>query len=359
MNLNAILIILGGFTALTLGAELLVRGASKIAQAAGVSSLVIGLTIVAFGTSAPEMAVSLNAGLEGNSNIAIANVVGSNIFNELFILGVCAIMSPLIVNSILIRFDVPVMIASSFLIYFFSLNGIISALEGGILFFLIIAYTVFIVKKSRSELRELRAKNDPEREKIQRKDIFIGLAQTIFGLGFLVAGAEWLVNGAVTLAKMVGVSDTVIGLTIVAAGTSLPELATSFVATYKGERDIAIGNIIGSNIFNILSILGLSSIVATGGLKVSYELLALDYPMMIGVAVITLPVFFTGRIISRWEGVLFLISYILYATYLVLKSTSHSMLPVFEIGLLYVALPVFIISSIIMGRAAYYQIRKV
>lgn len=362
MDLNIFLTIMGGFIALTLGADLLVRGASKIALAAGVSSLVIGLTIVAFGTSAPELSVSLKAGLVGNSNIAIANVVGSNIFNVLFILGLCAILDPLKVSEQLIRFDVPVMIASSFLILFFSLNGTISALEGIILFFLISAYTVFLVKKSRSELKDLREKNDPEfssKEKISTKDIFIGLAQTIFGLGLLVAGAGWLVTGAVSLAKMVGVSDTVIGLTIVAAGTSLPELATSLVATYKGERDIAIGNIVGSNIFNILSILGLSSIFTPGGLKVSHELLALDYPVMIGVAVITLPVFFTGKIISRWEGLLFLISYILYTAYLVLKATSHSILPMFEMGLFYVALPVFIISLVIMGRNVYFQIRKV
>ena len=362
MDLNITLKIIGGLIGLTVGGDFLVRGASKIALAAGVSSLVVGLTIVAFGTSAPEMVVSLKAGLAGNSNIAIANVVGSNIFNVLFILGLCALMAPLTVTSQLIRFDVPIMIASSFLILFFSLNGIISAWEGIILFSLIISYTVFLVKKSKSETKILKKEYEikfGQKEKIGTNVILISVLQVIFGLGILVYGAELLVTGAISLAKIFGVSDTVIGLTIVAIGTSLPELATSLVATYKGERDIAIGNIVGSNIFNILSILGISSMFTPGGLRVSPELLAFDYPMMIGVAVITLPVFFTGKIISRWEGALFLSSYILYTMDLILRETSSYMLPMFEMGLFYVALPVFIISVIIMGRNAYFQIRKV
>ncbi len=362
MDLNIILLIISGFIALILGAELLVRGASRLALAVGVSSLFIGLTIVAFGTSAPELAVSLRAGLIGNSNIAIANVLGSNLFNVLFILGICAFLNPLRVSSQLIRFDIPIMIASSFLVFFLSLNGTISAIEGIILFFLLIAYILFLAKKSKTELKESKAAYELEfgpRKKITKFEILKGLVQIILGLVLLIAGAEWLVGGAVSLAKSFGVSDTVIGLTIVALGTSLPELATSLVATYKGERDIAIGNIVGSNIFNILSILGLSSIVTPGGLKVSQELLALDYPMMIGVAVITLPVFYTGKIISRWEGALFLLTYILYATYLVLKATSHSILPSFEMGLLYIALPVLIISLIIMGKNVYFQLKKV
>jgi cation:H+ antiporter len=312
-----------GLILLVFGAEALVRGASKLAAAIGISPLVIGLTVVAFGTSAPEMAVSTISGLSGQANIAMGNVVGSNIFNVLFILGVSALVAPLVVAQKLVKIDVPLMIIASLAVYLFSLNGVIGRPEGLVLFAGIIAYTIFLIRQSRRESRAVQAEYAQEygdKEPLSPKAVLKDAALILLGLGLLVLGSKWLVDGAVAIAQKLGVSDLVVGLTIVAAGTSLPELATSVVASIRGERDIAVGNVVGSCLFNLLAVLGLAGVVSPNGIAVSSQALRVDIPVMIAVAVVCLPIFFTGSRISRKEGALLLGGYIVYMAYLILTA---------------------------------------
>lgn len=322
---EAIGLMVVGLIALIAGGESLVRGASRLAALAGISPLVIGLTIVAFGTSAPELAVSVQSSLNGQTDIAVGNVVGSNIFNVLFILGISALISPLVVSSQLVRIDVPLMIAASVLTLLLSMDGNVSRLEGIGLFAGIVCYTLWTVLKSPQESRAVKKEFAEEygedlapkpRESAFRK---YGLQVLLiaFGLVLLTFGARGLVDGAVTIARLLGMSELLIGLTIVAAGTSLPEVATSILATIRGERDIAVGNVVGSNIFNILCVLGLSAAVVPGGVGVSEIALRLDIPVMIAVAVACLPIFFTGHLIARWEGGLFFGYYLAYTGYLI------------------------------------------
>ncbi|MBX3001014.1 MAG: calcium/sodium antiporter [Caldilineaceae bacterium] len=334
-----------GLVLLIVGAELLVRGASRLAAAIGISPLIIGLTVVAFGTSSPEMVVSIQSSLGGNPNLALGNVVGSNIFNVLFILGVSAIITPLIVSQQLIRLDVPIMVAVSALTWIFALNGAIDRWEGVILFLLIIAYTVFSVYMSR---REGKAIQDEYAEAFgvpdtKRSNLPLNLVLVAAGLGTLILGSRWLVESAITFAEVLGVSDLVIGLTIVAAGTSLPEVATSIMASIKGERDIAIGNVVGSNIFNLMAVLGLSATVSPVGVTVAPSALALDIPVMLAVAVICLPIFFTGSRLSRWEGMIFLGYYVAYTAYLIMSASQSPQIGLFNQVMLYVAIPLTVL----------------
>ena len=293
-----------GLVLLIVGAEALVRGAVRIAAVLGISPLVIGLTVVAFGTSTPELAVSVQASLSGQTDVAVGNVVGSNIFNVLLILGLSAMVTPLTISVQLVRWDVPIMISVSILTLLFGLDGVVSRLNGVVLLFGIIAYTVFSVRQGRKEKTAPQADTShlpaspalhPARQWVVNGGLILG------GLALLVLGSRWLNEGAITIARAIGVSDLVIGLTLVAAGTSLPEVATSVLASLRGERDIAVGNVVGSNIFNVLAVLGLSSSVVPEGILLSAGALRLDIPIMIAVAVACLPIFFTGHIIARWE----------------------------------------------------------
>ncbi len=325
MNFEIFLLLIGGLVFLVAGGELLVRGASQLAGALGIAPIVIGLTVVAFGTSTPELAVSLNAALSGNADISVSNVVGSNIFNVLFILGISALVSPLVIHSQMIVREVPIMIATSVLFALFAMGGTIQRWEGFVLFAGIIIYTAWLVieaKKHKRENRELEKESEQEFGKLRtnKKSLGLSVAFIVIGLGVVMVGADWLVESAVSLAKSFGVSDTVIGLTIVAAGTSLPELVASVMATIKGERDIAIGNVVGSNIYNILAILGISGTIVPNGLAVNPSMLAFDIPVMIGVAAICWPFFKSGKRLSRFEGGLFLIAYIAYTGYLIAQA---------------------------------------
>lgn len=327
MDITIVLLLVGGLVGLVGGAELLVRGAARLAVAVGISPLVVGLTVVAFGTSAPELAVSVQSAFSGSADIALGNVVGSNIFNILFILGLSAVITPLVVNQQLIRLDVPIMIGVSVLLLLVGLDGNIGRLDGVILFTGIVLYTAYGIWQSRKESREVEQEYDEEYGNKNQvggwKGTALNLGFIAAGLGLLVLGSDWLVEGAISLAKLFNVSDLVIGLTIVAAGTSMPEVATSVMAAIKGERDIAVGNAVGSNIFNILSVLGLSSIIAPNGVNVSPSALAFDIPVMIAVAVASLPVFFTAHTITRLDGVLFLGYYVGYTLLLVRNATEQ------------------------------------
>jgi len=318
-----------GLVALVLGAELLVRGASKLALSMGISPLVVGLTVVAFGTSAPELAVSVQSAWSGQVDIALGNVVGSNMFNVLFILGLSALIVPLVVHQQIIRQEVPVMIAASLLLWAMAVDGGIGRWEGFLLAGLVVTYTLFIIRQSRRETAAIRAEYDEAfEETLTGWDAHWSVQALLLlsGLMLLVLGSRRLVEAAVTFAQFLGVSELIIGLTIVAVGTSLPEVATSIMAALRGERDIAVGNVVGSNIFNILSVLGFSASVAPGDLTVTPSMISFDLPIMVAVAVACLPVFFNGACISRGEGALFLALYLAYTLYLFLLAAHHDAL---------------------------------
>ena len=346
MSALTVVLFVVGLVLLIVGAELLVRGASRLAGALGISPLVIGLTVVAFGTSAPELAVSLQASLNGQPDLALGNVVGSNIANILLILGVSALVAPLIVSHQLIRLDVPLVIGSSLLLLLLALDGRVSTLEGVLLFSGAVAYTGFLVRQSRRETAAAAVDSDSPAEAGGAWPINLGVV--VVGLALLVLGSRWLVSGAVEFATLLGVSELVIGLTVVAVGTSLPEIATSVLATLRGEREIAVGNVVGSNLFNILLVLGLAAIISPAGISVPHAALTFDIPVMIAVAVACLPIFFTGHLIARWEGGVFLAYYIAYTLYLIMRATEHDALPAFSIAMLGFVLPITAITLVVL-----------
>jgi cation:H+ antiporter len=329
MNFQTLVLFLAGLALLMAGAEALVRGASRLASALGISPLVIGLTVVAFGTSSPELAVNLRAGWTGASDIAVGSVVGSNISNLLFILGLSALIRPLVVAQQLVRLDVPLLIGASVLLYLLSLDGRLGRIDGAVLFAGIVGYTALVIGRSMREAAAVRSTYEAEYGAGPRRPgpLVLNLALALLGLAMLTLGARWLVDGAVALAHALGLGEFIIGLTIVAVGTSLPELATSVVAGLRGERDIAVGNLVGSSLFNVLGILGISALVAPHGIQVTPAAVHFDIPVMIGVSVACLPVFFTGHCIFRWEGGLFLAYYVVYVGYLVLGAAHHDALP--------------------------------
>ncbi|MBN2431077.1 MAG: calcium/sodium antiporter [Acidobacteria bacterium] len=334
--------VVGGLILLLGGAELLVRGSSRIAAVLGIPPVIIGLTVVAFGTSAPELAVSLSGALHGNggNDISLGNVVGSNIVNILLILGLSAAITPLAVTRRLIRTDVPIMVGLSLLIWVLGLNQHLDTWEGWLLVILLAAYlaSCFLRERHEKPVADGAAVPPP------RQGILLNIVLTIAGLGLLIVGADLLVNGATSVARALGISELIIGLTVVAGGTSLPELATSALAAVRGERDIAVGNIVGSNIFNILAVLGFSAAIAPGGLAISPAALGVDLPVMIAAAVACLPIFFSDYRISRPEGILFLFYYLLYILYLFLASTHHDALPVFNTILWFVVVPLTLLA---------------
>jgi cation:H+ antiporter len=339
--MSSLLQFLLGLVLLVVGAETLVRGASKLAAAAGVSPLVVGLTIVAFGTSSPELAVSVQSSWRGQGDLALGNVVGSNIFNVLFILGVSALVTPLIVARQVIRQEVPVMILASVLLFVIAMDGRIGRLDAAVLAALLLAYTVFLVVQSRAHARMAR---DDETGVQQAagwdRHWTIQIALVLGGLCLLVLGSDMLVNAAIDFARAFGVSELVIGLTVVAAGTSMPEVATSVMASLRGHRDIAVGNVIGSNVFNILGVLGVSGLVAPGFLEVAPSALAFDLPVMVAVALLCLPLFFTGSVITRGEGALFLACYVAYTVFLILAAQESPLLSIYRTLLIWVLVPV-------------------
>lgn len=333
--------IVGGLVLLVGGGELLVRGAAALAATLKISPLVIGLTVVAFGTSAPELGVSLQAALSGNADVAVGNVVGSNIINILLILGASALVTPLVVSSQLIRLDVPLMIAASLAMWAMGADGQVSRLEGSILFISMLVYIVFCIRKSRSEQKEVVDEFAQEYSKTASG--FVGLCTQVglivAGLVLLGLGSNWLVYGAIAVAKGLGVGELVIGLTIVSIGTSLPEVVTSVVASYRGERDIAVGNVVGSNLFNILCVLGLTSIVSPLGVPVSEEAIVFDIPVMVAVAVLCFPIFLSGNVIRRHEAALFLAYYLIYTGFLIASASKPELKKTFGSVVLYGVFP--------------------
>ena len=392
MTLLTIFLLLGGFILLVAGGEALVRGASSLGKTVGLSSLIIGLTVVSSATSAPELAVSLGAALDGAPGLAVGNVVGSNIANILFVMGLTAIFGALMVKVQLIKADIPIMIGLSVIALLVSLDGNISTLEGSVLLGLLIIYLVVTIVLARRQTQreqsqtqreqsadaQQKSHNDddgqpsgkasvpagprasaeansstttspPKSSPIKptrsvrtskRRSTLIDLVLLIVGIALLVAGAQMLVSASTTIAQALGVSDLIIGLTIVAIGTSLPELATSVIAALRGERDMAVGNLVGSNIFNIGAVLGLTAIISPSGVDVASAAVNFDLPVMIATALVLLPLAFTAFAIGRWEGVALVAFYAAYVIYLVLDAAGHSALQPFNAAMLWFVLPI-------------------
>ncbi len=328
MTLWILVRILVGVAVLIVGAELLVRGASSIASRFGISPVAIGLTIVAFGTSAPELAVSVGSSLSGEAEVALGNVIGSNIVNILLILGISAIFGGLTIASRVVRLDLPLLMVVSIAVLLMSLDSSISRIDGVILFAGIIVYTAWLLRASHGETNAVVAESEAAVAEIEGSSanapMFALVAYIAGGLALLVLGAQVLVDAATEFATNAGVSKMVVGLTVVAVGTSLPELATSMVAAYRGERDIAVGNVVGSNLFNLLSVLGASGIVASSGVAVADSSLTIDYPVMLASTLVLLPIFWNGFAIKRWEGLVLAAFYVVYVVFLVLDATDHS-----------------------------------
>jgi len=333
-----------GLLFLIVGAETLVRGASRLAATFGLSPLVIGLTVVAFGTSSPELAVSIKATLSGQGSLAVGNVIGSNIFNILFILGLSALIVPLYVSQQLIRLDVPLMIVLSVIVLVMSLDGQIGRADGLLLVVGIVSYIGFLIYQSRTAQTRAESTHADAGDQAGASSWVINVILVLVGLGLLVLGSRWLVQSAVVFATQLGVSELVIGLTIVAAGTSLPEVVTSVIAAIRGERDMAVGNVIGSNLFNLMAVLGMAGIVAPAGIEVSSATVRFDIPVMIAVAFACLPIFFTGGTISRWEGALLLGYYVAFTLYVVLAATQHDALQEFGVAMLYFVVPLTVVT---------------
>ncbi len=349
-------LIVMGLGLLAAGAEFLVRGASRLARAVGLSPLIIGLTVVAYGTSAPEFAVSTKAALSGQADIALGNVVGSNTFNILFVLGVSALIGPLLVSQQLVRLDVPVMIAVSGLTWALAADGAVSRPEGIALVVGIVAYTYFLFRHGRKTGISVQTGANHwqnGRTSLKPGHLAVNTVLVTVGLVLLALGARCVVAGAANLARFLGVSELLIGLTIVSAGTSLPELATSVIATVRGERDIAVGNVVGSNIFNIMAVLGASAAIS-GRVSVAPAALHLDIPVMVATALVCLPVFFTGGRISRWEGALLLGYYAAYVLYLILAASRHEALSAFNFAMFWFAVPA---TALGIGLSVVYALR--
>ncbi|SEM61317.1 calcium/sodium antiporter [Halomonas caseinilytica] len=329
-----------GLALLIVGAEVLVRGASRLALRMGISPLIIGLTVVAFGTSSPELAVSVKSALDDQAGIAMGNVVGSNIFNVLFILGVAALIVPLTVAPQLIRLDIPLMIGLSGLLLVLSLDGRLGRVDSLLLVACLAAYLLFLFLHNRREA-------PPPSEKANTP-LPLNLCMVLGGLALLVLGSRWFVGASVEMAARLGISEQVVGLTIVAAGTSLPEVVTSLIAALRGERDIAVGNVVGSNIFNILGVLGLSGLLAPSGIGVSAAMLGFDMPVMLAVALACLPICLTGGTINRWEGGVLLGYYLAYTAYLVLQVAHHDALQGFGAVMSYFVLPITALTLVVL-----------
>jgi cation:H+ antiporter len=337
-----------GIMLLVAGGEMFVRYAANLARLVGMSSLVIGLTVVAFGTSAPEFAVGAVAAVGNHPDTGLGNIIGSNIFNILVVLGLASIITPLGVKQKLVRFDVPILIAVTLLIWLMSLNGIISPVESGVLLVLLFAYTAFTVYAARGRPDSGQNVSDPP---VSHTSVGMSIVLLIIGLGVLTLGSHLTVGSAVLIAKRFGISELVIGLTAIAAGTSLPELVTSLVALRRKENDIAVGNVIGSSIFNILGVVGVMGMLGLNGVKVSEGVRTFDLPFVFAVAVICLPIFFTGYRISRKEGFVLALWYMAYFIFLALDATGHDHLASFDwIMFVIVVPPTLILLAIFSWR---------
>ncbi|WP_150645182.1 calcium/sodium antiporter [Pseudomonas fluorescens] len=333
--------LLGGLVLLIAGAELLVRGAVRLAARRKVRSLIIGLSIVAFGSSAPQLAVSLQATLSDNTDIAVGSVIGSSIFNILVTLGLSALILPLKVSRHLVRLDIPMMIGASLLVFALAYNKQLTPLDGLLLLTALALYLGLLLRQSQPSSRPRQTNDDATPR--TRAPWLGSLLMMVCGLALLMFAAHLLLGAAVEIASDLGLSERIIGLTIVAVGTSLPQFATSMIAALRGQRDIAVGNVIGSNLFNLLGVLGFTALVAPTPVSVSPNALDFDLPVMLGVAVLCLPVFYSGYRITRAEGLLFLGLYLAYGLHVVSFATGMPLAGKLEDLMLFFVLPALVV----------------
>ncbi|WP_122710836.1 calcium/sodium antiporter [Pseudomonas viridiflava] len=313
-----------GLLLLLIGAELSVRSAVHLAALFKIRPLIIGLTVVAMGTSAPQMAVSLQAAFSDNTDIAVGSVIGGNIFSVLVILGLCALVTPLRVARQVLRVDIPLMIGACLLVIALSLTGEFSKFDGVLLLAALLACLFIVVRQGGHAPRHGHADTTEKPRALMRIAMLAG------GLLLLTSGGHLLVDASVVIAINLGLSERIIGLTVIAIGTSLPALMTSLIAAMRGERDIAVGNVIGSNLFNLLGVLGLTALVAPVPLTISPNALVFDLPIMLGVAVLCVPLFYSGYRIDRIEGLFLLSLYLTYGLHIVSISTGMLLAERFE-----------------------------
>ncbi len=316
-----------GLAALILGAELVVRGGAQVASHLGVSPLTVGITVVALGTSAPELAVGVDAALRGAGPLAVGNIAGTNCVNILFILGLSALIDPLELRRQTVRFDLPMIVIASLMLMIMAMDGLLSRLDGAIMVGGAVFFTIAILYLARREGRAVQGEFADDLVQgygvrpFDRSQVVRAAVKLAIGIAIIVLGAEWLVDGGVALARLWGVSEAFIGLTIVAIGTSAPELVTAIVSTVRKERDIAVGNLIGSSVYNIFAILGLTALAPAAGVAVTRDLIQVDIPVMVAVGFLCVPVFLSGNRVTRLEGALFVAAYFAYLSYLIVART--------------------------------------
>jgi cation:H+ antiporter len=311
--MNPVLALLIGLGAMVVGADLVVREGSALAARFNVSPLVVGVTIVSLGTSLPELAIGVSAAQQGNAGLAVGNIVGTNLVNLLLILGVSALIRPIAFAASTLRVDLPAMTGAALLFLALARDGDLDTRDGLWLCLYGTAYLVFMLVNARRESRRAPA---PAREENATRPVFVTVLLLLLGLAAVVAGSEFLVDGAVEIARDLGATDTVIGLTIVAIGTSAPELVTTLMSTLRGDRSIALGNLLGSSVFNIALILGPTVLIAPATVPVPQDVLTLDLILLVASAVVCVPVFLTQRKLSRIEGAAFVATYLTYMAWL-------------------------------------------
>jgi cation:H+ antiporter len=319
--MSTVVLLVGGLVALVVGAELLVRTATRLATALGVPPMVVGLTVVSIGTSMPELAIGIDAARQGSSGLAVGNIVGTNLVNILLILGLSALIAPIVLERRTLRFDLPAMTVAAVVLYVLAFDGALGPWDGVVLCLGAVAYTWGVLRAGRRDAADGDAATDPV-DGPDRTDGTRGGSWALDALGLvtgiavIVVGAELLVDGAVDAASSLGVSDAVIGLTVVAVGTSAPELVTTIVSTVRGDREIALGNLLGSSVYNIAFVLGVTVLAAPGDVEVPAEVLDADLVLLVAVALATVPTFLSGRRISRVEGGAFVAAYVGYLVWL-------------------------------------------
>ncbi|MCD5980415.1 calcium/sodium antiporter [Pseudomonas sp. CDFA 611] len=328
-----------GLLLLLIGAELSVRAAVSLATTLGVRPLFIGLTFVALGSSAPQMAVGLQAAFTSSADIAVGSVVGSNIFNVLVTLGLCALIIPLRVTRQLVRLEIPLMVVASALVLALSWNGVLGALDGAILLLGLLAYLLIVLRQSGQRFAYRQSRGSEHSRKTGQ--VLLRLGALFTGIACVVLGSHLLVAASVVIAIDLGLSERVIGLTVIAVSTSLPALTTSLIAALRGERDIAVGNVIGSNLFNLLGVLGITALIAPAPLSVSPNALDFDLPVMLGVAALCMPLFYSGYRITRIEGLMLLALYMAYGLHIVSFTTGMPLADKLERLMVQFVLPVF------------------
>jgi cation:H+ antiporter len=319
---SSALLIVAGLAGLLAGAELLVRGGAALASHLGVRPIVVGLTVVALGTSLPELAVGIDAVRQGSPGLAVGNIVGTNLVNMLFILGLSAAIRPIAFERRTLRFDLPAMTAACLALWLLALDGSLSRADGAILCIGGGAYTAGIIWTSRRESAPVRADYESHSERTTlpgRWGLLLRVLAVLAGLGLVLLGAEFLVDGAIRVARSLEVSETIIGLTVIAIGTSAPELVTTLTSTVRGDRDIAVGNLLGSTVYNVALILGITVLAAPAEFQIPQEVVAADLLLLAVVAMITVPVLLSGHRMSRLEGGAFVATYLGYLVWLTLR----------------------------------------